>query len=186
MDDKLLFFSNFMKSPKETGSVVPSSRFLIDKMLMNIDFKRATCIVEYGPGTGCVTSEILRRARKDARILCFEINKKFCGHLRKSINDDRVLVINDGAENVNKYLRKFKIAHADCVISGLPFTNLRLDAKHSIIKETKNTLRANGKFVTYEYILISLKKHLKHYFSKISMKFVPLNMPPCFVFVCEK
>ena len=186
MNGKLLFFSAFLKYPKEIGSIIPSSKFLTDEVLKSIDFKNARCIVEYGPGTGRMTTEILRRARKDAKILCFEINRKFCSYLRQNINDNRVIIINDSAENIKKYLKKYKISKIDYVVSGLPFTNLNLNKKHIIIEKTKDALKTNGNFLVYQFILNSFKKHLSKYFSNISIKFVPLNLPPCFGYVCEK
>lgn len=185
MDEKILFFSTFIKYPKEIGSVVPSSKFLIKEILKNIDFKTARYIAEYGPGTGGITSEILKMARKDARILCFETNKKFCDYLRESVKDKRLIVINDSAENIKKYLKKFSIPKIDYVISGLPFSSLSINKKCIIMEETKSTLKDDGKFVIYQF-LNNFKKHLYNYFSKISMKFVPLNIPPCFVYTCEK
>ena len=186
MEDKLLFFSAFMRYPKEIGSVVPSSKFLTEEILKNIDFKKAKYIVEYGPGTGRMTKEILKRARKDVKLLCFEINKKFYNYLRKNIKDKRLIIINDSAENVNKYIKKYNIKKIDYVISGLPFTNLNINKKYLIIKETKDTLKINGKFLVFQFFLNNFKKYLYDYFSNISIKFVPLNIPPCFVYVCEK
>lgn len=186
MDDKILFFSSFLKHPKEIGSVAPSSKFLTEEILKNIDFKNARYIAEYGSGTGRITAEILKRARKDAKILCFEINKKFCSYLRESTKDSRLIIINDGAENVKKYLKKFDVPKIDCVVSGLPFTNLNANKKYAIIKETKSTLKTSGKFIVFQFFLNSFKRYLYSYFSDISIKFVPLNIPPCFVYVCEK
>jgi len=186
MDEKLLFFSAFVKYPKEIGSIIPSSKFLTDEVLKSIDFKNARCIVEYGPGTGRMTTEILKRARKDAKILCFEINRKFCSYLRQNINDNRVIIINDSAENVSKYLKKFHVPQVDYVISGLPFTNLPVNKKYFVIEETKKTLKTKGKFVIFQFFLNNFKKYLYYYFSDISTKFVPLNIPPCFVYICEK
>ena len=186
MDDKLLFFSAFLRYPKEIGSIMPSQKFLTDEILKNIDFKNARCIAEYGPGTGCVTNQILKKARKDAKILCFEINKKFCSYLRRNIKDKRLVIINDSAENINKYIKKFNIQKIDCVISGLPFSTLPESKKYVIINETKKTLKNNGRFVVFQFFLNNFKKHLSKYFSNISIKFVPLNIPPCFVYTCEK
>ena len=183
MDGKILFFSAFIKYPKEIGSVVPSSRFLIKEILKNIDFKTAKYIAEYGPGTGSITSEILKRARKDAKILCFEINKKFCDYLRKKIKDQRLIIINDSAENIKNYLKKFDIPEIHYVVSGLPFSSLSINKKCIIIEETKNTLKNDGKFVVYQF-LNNFRKYLYNHFSKISMKFVPLNIPPCFIYTC--
>lgn len=186
MEDKLLFFSTFIEYPKEIGSIVPSSKFLIDEVLKNIDFKNAKCIVEYGAGTGRMTTEILKKARNDARILCFEINGKFYSYLNKKIKDKRVTIIKDSAENIKSYLKKFNIQKVDYVISGLPFTNLSPEKKYIIIEKTRSTLKNNGKFVVFQFVLNSFKKYLYKYFSNISTKFVPLNIPPCFVYVCEK
>ena len=62
MDEKILFFSAFLRYPKEIGSVIPSSKYLKEGIIKNIDFKNARYIAEYGPGTGCITVEILKRA----------------------------------------------------------------------------------------------------------------------------
>lgn len=185
MDDKILFFSSFLKYPKEIGSVMPSSRFLTKEVMKNIDFENVKYIAEYGPGTGCITKEILKRARKDAKIFCFEINKRFCSHLRNNIKDERLIIINDSAENIKKYLKKFNIPKIDCIVSGLPFSTLSDNKKSIIIEETKDTLKSDGKFVVYQF-LNQIKDYLYHYFSNISIKFVPLNLPPCFVYTCEK
>lgn len=185
MDEKLLFFSTFIRYPKEIGSVIPSSRFLVNELMRSIDFKNAKCIVEYGPGTGTITLEILKRAKKDARLLCFETNRKFCNYLRKNIKDDRLTVINDSAENIKRHVNNSGISKVDYVISGLPFSTLPEGKKSAIIEQTKGTLKSEGKFVVYQF-LSSFKKSISSYFSRISTKFVPLNIPPCFVFVCEK
>lgn len=185
MDDKILFFSTFLKYPKEIGSVIPSSKFLIGKLLDNINFDKAKCIVEYGPGTGCITTEILKRAGKDCKILCFEINKNMYDYLKKSLKDERLILINDSAENIKMHIKNLKIKKVEYVISGLPFSNLSKHKKIIIIKETKNSLKNDGKFVVYQFVS-NVRKNLSYYFSKISTKFIPLNLPPMFVYVCEK
>lgn len=185
MDDKLLFFSAFLKHPKEIGSVVPSSRFLVKEILKDVNFKNAKYIVEYGSGTGRVTKDILKRARKDAKILCFEINSRLYNYLKKSIKDKRVIIINDSAENIKKHLKKLSIPKIDYAISGLPFSNLSDSKKITIIRETKETLKNDGRFVTYQFFK-DFRKYLYHYFSNISTKFVTLNIPPCIVYICGK
>ncbi len=185
MDKQILFFKSFLESPKETGSVIPSSIFLVNQMLKDVDFKAAECIVEYGPGTGCITSEILRRAGKDTKIICFETNKRFCNYLKKNFKDKRLVLINDSAENIDSNLNNLGITQVDYVVSGLPFANFPDSTKNNIIRETKNALKPGGRFVTYQY-LNNLKKFLSKSFPKISTKFVAFNIPPCFVYVCEK
>jgi phospholipid N-methyltransferase len=62
----LLFARNFFRHPRMLGSIVPSSRFLIKQLLEPINFGRARVIVEYGPGVGVITAELLRHMRPGA------------------------------------------------------------------------------------------------------------------------
>ena len=185
MDGKALFLSAFMEKPKEIGSIIPSSRFLVKELIRGIDFKSAECIVEYGPGTGCVTKEILKRAGKDCRLICFEINRKMYTHLLRSIKDERLILINDSAENLKKHLSRMGLHKADYIVSGIPFSNLPKNKKYAIVKETERNLKNSGKFMLYQYFT-NFKAHLHSSFSKITTSFMPLNIPPCFVHVCEK
>jgi phospholipid N-methyltransferase len=58
-----LFAKNFFQHPKMLGSLIPSSRFLIQRLLRQIDWDQAQVLVEYGPGVGTFTGEILRHMR---------------------------------------------------------------------------------------------------------------------------
>src|SRR5205085_11001156 len=46
------FLRGFFKHPVMVGSIVPSSKVLIDKMLSPVDWENARLVVEYGPGVG--------------------------------------------------------------------------------------------------------------------------------------
>lgn len=41
------------------GAVAPSSEILANKMVKDIDFENARCIVEYGPGKGGFTDKLI-------------------------------------------------------------------------------------------------------------------------------
>jgi phospholipid N-methyltransferase len=69
------------------GSIVPSSRFLVDLVLKPIDWGRARVIVEYGPGIGTFTGEILRRMRSDAQLVVIETNRDFVRFLQRTLPD---------------------------------------------------------------------------------------------------
>ena len=145
MKDKLLYFLLFIKSPKEISSILPSPKFVVNEIIKNIDFKNSKCIVEYGPGTGSITTEILKRARKDAKIVCFETNKILCSYLRKNIKDKRLTIINDDAEKIMKYIKKYNFPKVNCVISTLPFSTLGSTKKYLIMKETRKALKNKGR-----------------------------------------
>ena len=47
-----IFFRQFLKHPGMIGSVIPSSRALVDAVLEPVDWERTRLFVEYGPGVG--------------------------------------------------------------------------------------------------------------------------------------
>ena len=120
--EKKLLLKNFIKNPKLTANFLPSSRFLVKEILANINFKEASYNIEYGPYNGSLTKHNLRKSNKNTKLLCFDINTEFCNYLKKNIKDQRLIVINDDAANVKKYLKKYNINHVDYIISGIPFS----------------------------------------------------------------
>ena len=185
MKDSILLFSNFIRNPREVGALLPSSKFLAREIARNINFKRSKRIVELGPGSGTFTKLIVRKAASDAWVVCIETNKRFCSYLAKNIPDARLKIINSGAQNIRRNLKKLNIRAADCIISGLPFSNFSLVKKKRILHEVHCALAKNGRFVLFQYTN-GLNKLLKKYFTEINKTFIPWNMPPSFVYVCEK
>ena len=55
------FFKESIKSMKTSGSIAPSSKYLIQKCLKNVNFDKAEVILEFGVGDGVITEEILKR-----------------------------------------------------------------------------------------------------------------------------
>src|SRR5580658_7670981 len=100
--ERLLFALNFFRHPFMLGSIWPSSRYLVDEVLRPIDWERAGVIVEYGPGVGTITAEILRRMRPDAHLIAIETNEAFVKVLRSwfSDSDPRLHVVNESAADV--------------------------------------------------------------------------------------
>ena len=59
---KMVFFMNALRNPI-TGSIVPSQKFLINKLVSPIGERESKLIVELGTGSGCVTKKILERSQ---------------------------------------------------------------------------------------------------------------------------
>ncbi|MEM4240258.1 MAG: methyltransferase domain-containing protein [Candidatus Woesearchaeota archaeon] len=173
------FFADYLRKPRLIGAVAPSSRFLCERMLKPIDFSNSRTIVELGAGTGAFTRIILKRMRKDARLVVFEIHKPFVKKL-KTIKDTRLKVISKPAQHLSSH-----VANADAIVSGLPLMAFPEQAVKKIISEAKAALKPNGVFVQFQYALKS-RKFLKQNFSRVMIDFTPLNIPPAFVYVCRK
>jgi phospholipid N-methyltransferase len=181
----LIFFRTFLLNPQQVGSITPSSRFLKERMARSIDFGSARYIAEYGAGTGAITRELLRHARPDAKIICFETNAGFCAYLCQSLADPRLVIINDGAESIQHHQRQLGLPAIDYVISSLPFSQLAERQKRDIMKATCAALAPHGKFILYRYTF-NFSEYLTGYFRRISRKFVLRNLPPTFIYVCHR
>jgi phosphatidylethanolamine/phosphatidyl-N-methylethanolamine N-methyltransferase len=180
------FLKGFLREPRTVGSIAPSSPWLVRAMLDEAQTADAQIIVEFGPGTGVFTDEIIRRMRPDARLLVFEVNQQFYDDLQARINDPRVAVISDSAAEINQHLQRMGLPQADCIVSGLPFTSLPRTVTHTILDATRTALRPGGVFVTYQYTPV-LRNLLRSYFPATRItRYVLLNIPPALVFVCRK
>jgi len=153
-------------------------------MVKHVNYKSAKVLVELGAGDGVVTKHILRRMEKDTILLCFEVNPEFCKQLHQ-INDSRLVVIEDSAENLEKYLQQHNFKEVDSVISAIPFVSLPDELGLSIIGECEKFLKKGGLFVQIHYSLLA-KKFYQKVFGNVSISFVPINIPPAFVLVSEK
>ncbi|MCY8913245.1 methyltransferase [Bacillus atrophaeus] len=182
---RLLFLFQYIGKPRTVGSILPSSRFLGDKMMEEIDFKKAKYIIEYGPGTGVFTKKLLEKRNPETIILLVEQNKEFYSLLKEKFKDERNLFIVYGsAENIIEHVREYGIPYIDYVISGLPFASLPKSVSTKILLESSKILKKDGEFITFQYTMYK-KTFIKQFFTKIDVKRELRNVPPAYVFSCS-
>ena len=183
LDQMLLFARNFFKHPVMLGSVIPSSRFLINEVLGQVDWGRARVIVEYGPGVGTYTGEILRRMHPEATLVVLETNREFVDFLRSSIRDDRLHVIHGSAADVRDTLARLGFEAADYIISGIPFSTMPEEVRESILRASRSALYPQGAFLVYQFSARVLPD-LEQVFRAVHRSFEPLNILPAHFFYC--
>src|SRR5438105_14388325 len=67
---------------RDTGALLPSSRFLARALAAPLAGQRPPCrILQVGPGTGSVTRAILRRLQPGDQLDCVELNDHFVERL---------------------------------------------------------------------------------------------------------
>lgn len=180
----LKFILQYILNPRDVGAIIPSSQKLSYKMVENINFNKAKCIVEYGPGTGVFTDKLIEKRNKNTVILIFENNNEFYNLLKHKFKEEKNLfIINDSAENVEEHLKIHDIADVDYVISGLPFASLPKKVSCSILNKTNKILRKEGKFITFQYTLLK-KDFINEYFKKVDVKREFINIPPAYILSC--
>jgi phospholipid N-methyltransferase len=180
----LLFARNFFRHPRMLGSIVPSSRFLIKQLLEPINWGRARVIVEYGPGVGGITAEVLRRMRPDGTLIAIEMNPDFVTYLRRAITDPRLQVVAGSAAEVEEILGRFGVQRADYIISGIPFSTIPAPVRELILRKTHDVLEPGGAFLVYQFSTRVLQD-LKRIFGYVGRKFEPLNVLPAHLFICQ-
>jgi phospholipid N-methyltransferase len=180
-----LFAQNFFKHPRMLGSLIPSSRFLVDQILKQIDFMEARTIVEYGPGVGTITGEILKRMHREARVIALETNPDFVDYLRSHYPQKRLAVEARSAADVQEVLNERRSAGADYIISGIPFSTLPPDVRDTILKSTHDALKPGGKFLVYQFSGKVLP-HLERHFGNVQTEFELLNVLPARLFYCTR
>jgi len=179
------FIKQYLKNPKTVGAVAPSSEKLAYKMIEDINFLNASCIIEYGPGTGVFTEKILNKKKDSTIFIAIEYNKDFYEILKDKFKEENnFILVNDSAENLKEYIHKYNIDKIDYVISGIPFTSLPDSMGHKILSATKEILGTKGEFITFQYTLLKMKL-FKDYFRNIKRKRVFLNLPPAHVLKCK-
>ena len=181
------FLMQYLLHPRSVGAIAPSSTNLAVHMMDPVDFETADCIVEYGPGTGVFTEEVIRRKKPETLFLMIEKNRSFAQLLKNKYRspeyaEQNIHVVYGGAEHASGYLAKFGRRQADFVISGLPFTSLPEELSIRIFEETQKLLGLHGSFITFQYTLLKLPFFLKC-FSLHACPHVKKNLPPAYVMV---
>lgn len=180
-----LFAFNFLKHPSMVGGLMPSSPFLVEEVLSQVDWEEARTIVEYGPGLGSFTRKILLKMRPDARLIAFEINNDFARSLRRNITDPRFHLVRESATEVDRVLIDLGCPHADYVISGIPFSAMPHATRDAIVRKTHSVLRPRGSFLVYQ-VSGAVLPYLENVFGHVARDFELLNIVPARMFYCAR
>lgn len=182
VQDRVVFLGKFLQAPLKIGSVTPSSSCLVAALLAPIPWKRTLAIVELGAGTGVITREILRRLPPGGKAFVFEQEAGLRATLRK---DFPGFVVEAYAEQLGEVITRAGIQQVDCVVSGLPFTTLPEEARQTILAGVLQVLKPEGLFIAFQYSL-HMRGRFSSHFAEVTLRYVPLNVPPAVVYCCRK
>jgi phospholipid N-methyltransferase len=175
------FLRGFLKNPVMVGSIIPSSRILIEKMLEPVDWKSTKLFVEYGPGVGTFTRPILDLLGPDAKLVTIDTNPDFTKYLTRSIDDPRLIAVTGSAADVEQILADRSLGEADYVVSGLPFSTLPPGVGDAIAAATAKVIRIGGAFLVYQFSP-KVRDFIEPHFQRIDRGFEWINVPPATLF----
>lgn len=176
-----VFFEGFLKHPVMVGSIIPSSRYTVGKMLGPVKWDECRLFVEYGPGIGTFCRPVLERLRRDGQLIVIDTNPLYIEYLRRTITDSRFVAVLGSAADVEDIVRAHGHSHADYVLSGLPFSTLPDGVGPAIADATHRVLRPGGAFLVYQFTAKARDFMVRH-FRQIDNGFEWLNIMPCFLF----
>jgi phospholipid N-methyltransferase len=180
--NKIDFLQGFLRSPLEVGSIIPSSKFMVKKVVDHVLKENPKTIVELGAGTGVFTRELNKSCGPNTSLIVFEKDKKMREQLNKEFPH---LSIYSDALSLPEILHDLGIEKVDCIVCGLPFTLFPKTKTEQIFEKIHSQLKSNGCFIMYQYST-QMKKRLTQLFDQVTTKLVLLNIPPTFVFFCKK
>lgn len=176
----LRFFTQYIKHPKEIGSITPSSRFLANAMLHTVDWAHARTIVELGPGDGVMTKNILQRLPLDATLTAFETNE-VCADVLRTIKDVRFKVTASSAWSIAEHAEPQSV---NAIVSGIPLSNFSHDETRELMRAIKKVLRPNGVYVQFQYLPLRVVD-VRAEFPDVHVQWEVRNIPPACVYVAR-
>lgn len=176
-----VFLQGFIEHPVMVGSIIPSSRFTIERMLRPVNWDECRLFVEYGPGVGTFCRPVLERLRRDGRLIVIDTNPLYIDYLKATISDSRFIPVLGSAADVEDIVHAHGFDHADYVLSGLPFSTLPEGVGPAIAAATHRVLRPGGAFLVYQFSA-KARDFMARHFARIDADFEPLNVLPCKLF----
>lgn len=181
------FFCAGLAKHAQTGGLVPSQKFLIDKMIAPIPDAYRGQVLELGAGSGAITLRLAER-RPLARILACEINPVLARdtelHIQRAGLSHRVRVLARSAEDLMADLRR-KGQYLDFILSGIPLGTLDKRQSFALINSIHSTLAPGGMYIQFQHSLLDRKK-IEVSFSRLRTVQAFLNLPPAVVYYAEK
>ena len=176
-----VFFEGFLEHPVMVGSIIPSSRFTVAKMLGPVKWDECRVFVEYGPGIGTFCRPVLSKLRRDGQLIVIDTNPLFIDYLKRTITDSRFSAVLGSAHEVEEIVRAHGHDHADYVLSGLPFSTLPDGIGAEIAAATHRILRPGGAFLVYQFTAAA-REFMARHFARIEQGFEFWNVLPCKLF----
>lgn len=200
------FLRQFLRAPAQVGAIAPSSAALAREMTRGIHLEKADVVVEYGPGTGAFTGQVLASVRPDARLFAIELNAAMAASLRArfpalhvhegSVADVATFCAKEGVELPRldgQAVRAFIPGPGvDVIVSGLPWAAFPETLQTAILEATIRVLKPGGVLATFAYTIglhtaAGKRFHamLPRYFARVERSRVVWgNLPPAIVVRC--
>jgi phosphatidylethanolamine/phosphatidyl-N-methylethanolamine N-methyltransferase len=182
--DEIRFFKKWIKSPKSTGSIVPTGPALAKSMASYVDINSSAPVLELGPGTGTITEAILDTGLPPEKLTALEYSSEFVTSLKKQF--PKINLIQGDAFDLETVLPLATTEKFGAVISALPLLNFEVEQREQLIGKMLDRMEPNAPFVQFSYGAVSpLPKNDALYSTKAD-DWIVKNIPPARVWVYRR
>lgn len=154
----LTFLRESLLNFRCTGAVLPSSPWLAKRLALQISSRREAGvplhILEAGPGTGALTTEIVKHLQPGDQLTLCEINTCFVRHLNERLANDSALApwANQVTIHHSAVEEMGAVNEFDHVISGLPFNNFPPHLVRAVFEAFMQGVKPSGTISFFEYV----------------------------------
>lgn len=179
------YLREFKQSPRSIGSFAESGAQLSTAMAKAAHVKPGEIVVEFGPGTGVITAQLLAQGVLPSQLLLIEFNAKFATNLR--IRFPHLNILQGDAWQIEKIMAEhFPGQTCSVIVSSLPLLNFPKALRAALMAAVDRVLDpVHGRFVQFSYGLKS-PIELGIGFSAACSKWIVRNVPPARVWLYKR
>ena len=186
---RLRFIGQWLKNPRQTASVTPSSPELAAAMLAELPAGTSR-VIELGGGTGAITHALVEHGIAGKHLLVLELNARLHAHLHTEFPGEGA-VLGDAVElpRLAAEAGFLDAGPADAVISGLGLLAMDRALVARILEAAFACLRPDGRFIQFTYGPLSPVPESVLQPLGLNMRrgeFVLRNVPPATVWVYQR
>lgn len=184
--DEMRFLKTWFESPRLTGAVSPSGRFLARAMARAVGDVGDGLVVELGPGTGPVTRALIERGVPPGQLVLVEYEAAFCRLLAKRFPDVRV--VQGDAFTLRRTLADCTDRPIRAIVSSLPLLNQPAARRSALVADAFALMAPGGVFVQFTYGMASPIPRAPGgvHFSAEATAPIWLNLPPARVWTYRR
>jgi phospholipid N-methyltransferase len=192
LGDMAVLMLEFARQPSLVGALAPSSRRLAAAVTATIPHDGDPVVVELGPGTGAFTEAIQARLGPRGRHIAVELNPRLA--TLTASRHRGVEMVHASADTLPQILADRGIAHADFIVSGLPWVSMPAPVAEATLDAARSVLAPGGAFTTFGYTLVRgfapgrrFRRMLVSRFEEVvASRAVIRNLPPAFVYYARR
>jgi len=186
-----VFLEQFLRDPVTIGAIAPSGPQLARLMVDQADIQPGQVIAEIGAGTGPMTAELIAR-HPDNPLIALEPQAELAAALRSRFPG--LQVVERYAQDLPEIAAEWGHTPVDRVVSSLPWAIWPIELQTTILQGILDAMAPDGRMVTFTYwhaqplpAARRFKAFLDEHFREVHRSPVAwANLPPAFVFRCER